>query len=121
MLKMLKRLKRPPQFEYCRMIGALISKVGFVFFAAYMVMAAQAYWSDLHRPPTSLLIFPDDMFLVAFPGIMVVVFVLELVGFPDCCHTFVKIAGAIITGLMFYIVGLGLEWLFKKVFRLLFD
>ena len=96
------------------------SQVGLFLCAAYLLLAAVALIGDLtNKPSIDLMMFSKALPWVALPGMVVVMILLSLVRLdPDDVNagwrwTVVSIVSALVTAVMAYLLGAGVEALFR--------
>jgi hypothetical protein len=92
---------------------ALKSGIGLILCAVYVMVAALAIFSDLIRKPSPLILI-DMAPVVAFPGLVVLAIPLELLGVQlDSVRWPLLIASVILTAGMVYLLGAGVEALYR--------
>ena len=101
-------------------MSILKSFVGLILAAVYLLIAIAAFLHDLARTPGPLILFDEFLVVVALPGLLFVAGPLELLGVKrneGALKTPVLIASAVLTAGMVYLVGLGIEILYRAISR----
>ncbi len=101
-------------------MGVLKSQFGFISCAIYVAIAVLALIHDLTRKPSVFIFFDEMLLLVALPGFIVVAIPLELIGVDirsDNNKTLLLIASAVVTAIIVYLIGAGVEALYRILSR----
>ena len=101
-------------------MGALKSQFGLIACAVYAVIAALAFIHDLTKKPGALILFDELLPVIALPGMLILAPPLELMGLTvneEPYKTPLLIAAAVLTAEMVYLLGAGVEALYRSASR----
>ena len=101
-------------------MGMLNSQFGLIACVGYVVIAALAFIHDLTRKPGPLILFDALLPVIALPGMLVLATPLELMGLnvnEAPYRTPLLIASVVLTAAIVYLLGAGVEALFRNVSR----
>lgn len=101
-------------------MGALKSQFGLIACIVYIVIAALAFIHDLTKKPGSLILFDELLAVIALPGMLILAAPLELMGLKaneEPYRTPLLIASAVLTSVIVYLLGAGVEALYRSASR----
>lgn len=93
------------------------SQFGLIVCAAYVVIAALTFVHDLRSKPGLLILFDKLLPVVALPGLILIDVPLELLGVKvndEPVRTLTLLAAVAVTAVIVYLLGAGVESLFKS-------
>ena len=101
-------------------MGALKSQFGLIACAVYVVIAALAFVHDLTRKPSTLILFDELLPVIVLPGMLILATPLELMGLnvnEEPYRTPLLIASVVLTAVIVYLLGAGVEALYRSASR----
>jgi hypothetical protein len=101
-------------------VSALKSQFGLIACAVYVVIAALAFIHDLTRKPSTLILFDELLPVIVLPGMLILATPLELMGLnvnEEPYRTPLLIASAVLTVVIVYLLGSGVEALYRSASR----